>query len=501
MTAQRLQTLRYNMQFLLEKRKPLTLTALAFLAVFLTLFNFNTTPKVWVDEGVFTEVSRNFEKHGVLGIQTEPSVFYKTDGFVLSTSYPVIFPIALSFKIFDVGLLQARIPMLIYILLFLFVSFLFVNKKYGHYPAVFSVLLLLTFSPLYGNGRPVQGEVPGLFFLILGAYLLTLLEESVFVSRKWAVLAGLALGFSSATKAIYLTFVSLALIIGCILWWKKVENKKSFVFLWLGYLAPVFLWFYIHFPTPVSVVEIIKSYLYFAGNHGSEFSTIETIYHNFLRFFTEATPILFLLVFTVSILYFFIKSLKEKSLSVSMPEFVLLLFIILNLVGYLKGTGWYRYFFPANAVAYLFFPVAVISFSNFFENKNLKRLLYLVPVILLIIQSYHLIFLSDTSLAIKRTRNLELASLLENLDKSKNILFYNSIETIVFYKGSNYSQYLQMDDFLVAGDVNSINNSSYNYILTDDSSGGIVSLSCYRKTQVSSYYLFEKEQNCKPNKK
>ena len=54
------------------------------------------------------------------------------------------------------------------------------QRKYGFMPAILSVLMLISFSPFYGNGRPVQGEVPGLAFLVLGAWLLLLFDERGF---------------------------------------------------------------------------------------------------------------------------------------------------------------------------------------------------------------------------------------------------------------------------------------------------------------------------------
>lgn len=485
------------MLLILENIKSIIVAGLITLGIFLTFFQFTNTPKVWVDEGVFTEVSRNFAEHGVLGIQTSPGSFFTTEGFVLSTSYPVIFPVALSLKLFGVGLWQARLPMVLYILLFFILSFLLVRKRYGFYPAVFSTLFLLSFSPIYGNGRPVQGEVPGLFFLVLGVYFLLYLEESGFVNKKWAIWAGLALGLASSTKALYLTFITVAIILFIIFWYKKIDNKKIFLYFSAGYLAPIILWFFIHFGFSVSFFEIVKSYLYFAGSHGTGLSVFDTVVKNILRFFTESTPVLFGVTLGVVFISLIIKYKKNKKDFVSGTELFLLFFIILNLIGYLKGVGWYRYFFPANALAYIIFPPATIYIISILESGILKKIIQCMFLGLLVFQFYHLVFLSDTSFVVKRTRNEDLSSALSNIDKTKSILFYNMIHAVVFYKGSNYSQYLQMEDFLIAGDKDSILKPKYDYILTDMDPGDNLGLSCYSKKQVSSYYLFERRLECK----
>src|SRR6185436_13704097 len=117
------------------------------LGIFLITFNFTNTPKVWVDEGIFTEVSRNLYLHNTLGLQVSPGVFFPMKGFLLSTSYPVIFPIAASFSIFGIGVWQARLVMVLYMALFILFAYLFVRKKYAESPAILSTLLLLSFAP------------------------------------------------------------------------------------------------------------------------------------------------------------------------------------------------------------------------------------------------------------------------------------------------------------------------------------------------------------------
>lgn len=191
----------------LEKRKKVILFATFALAVFLILFHFTDTPKVWVDEGVFTETAKNIAQHGVIGLQTSQGVFFSMRNLLLTTSYPVIFPVVLSFKLFSTGLWQARLPMVIYMFLLVVVFYFFTiklyGKKYGFYPSLASILLLISFAPFYGDGRPVLGEVPALFFLVLGSLSLLYLEEDNFQSKKLAVLSGLAFGLSASVKPIF----------------------------------------------------------------------------------------------------------------------------------------------------------------------------------------------------------------------------------------------------------------------------------------------------------
>lgn len=485
------------MENIYKKNQKLLIVSLFLLSLFLTLYRFTSTPKVWVDEGVFTEFSRNLKTNGVIGIQISPGNVEEINGWVLSTSYPVLFPVALSMKMFGVGVLQSRLPMVIYILLFLLVSYLFVRKKYGEYPAFISTLLLLSFSPLYGNGRPVQGEVPGLFYLMLGSYLLLLLEDSGYKNLKIAVFSGLSFGLSCATKPIYLTFVSISLVISLIFIYKKVENKKIFPYFFIGFLIPIIIWFYIHFPTVKLITGALSSYMYLAGTHGSDVSAFQTILINLKRFFTEGTPILFSFASIITIFSFGLRFYKSKINIFSVSEILIFSFIFLNWLGYLKGTGWYRYFFPSHVLLYVLFVGAIFSISNYVNNVIGKKILYSIPILLLIFQFYHLVFLSETSFVVNRTRNLELSNVLGNIPKEKSVFFFNSIETIVFLKSNNYSQYLKMDDFLVVGDENSLSKQGPDYFLTDTSQSGNVALSCYIEKPLSQYFFLEKTTKCK----
>ena len=168
------------MELFIENHKKIILTLVFSLALFLILFHFTDTPRVWVDEGIYTNVAESLAFHGVFGLQTAPGEFFRF-GQTLTTSYPVIFPVAFALKIFGKGLWQARLSSIVYMFLLAVLFYLFVKKryaeKYGLLPAILSVLMLVTFGPFYGNGRPVQGEVPGLVFLVLGSLLLLYFEK------------------------------------------------------------------------------------------------------------------------------------------------------------------------------------------------------------------------------------------------------------------------------------------------------------------------------------
>ena len=148
----------------MEKSKKIILLLVFSLAVFLIVFHFTDTPKVWVDEGVFTETAKNLATHDVLGLQTAPGQFFSMRNFLLSTSYPVIFPVALSLKIFGTGLWQARLPMIVYMFILTVLFYLFVKKRYGFYLLLPPFFCSFHFRHSMAMAGPFKVKCPGLSF-------------------------------------------------------------------------------------------------------------------------------------------------------------------------------------------------------------------------------------------------------------------------------------------------------------------------------------------------
>ena len=485
------------------KFKVVTTIALFVLATILILFDFTNTPKVWVDEGVFTNVARSLSVNHSVGLQVAPNDSHPL-GLLLSNGYPVIFPISWVFKIFGIGLWQARSIMVLYMFLFIVFFFMFTKKLYGYYPALLSTLLILSFSPFYGNGRPVQGEVSGLALLMLGALLMLYWERSGFQNKWYIFLSGLVLALSGSVKPLYLIIIGFSVIVTLLVWFKNIPNKKDLLYFILGALPAGIAWFMYQFSGVHSSSGIVGTYVtftsYFASNHGSNVGFLQNITNNFLRFFTEATPILFLILLAVVSASLILRYFRNIGHKISISEFFIFLFIVVNWLGYMNGTGWYRYFFPANVLIYVFVVYAFMCVAQYVNKPKYNKFILAIPVALVIFQFYHLCFLSDTSFIAQRTRNKVLETCISSIDSSKKVLFYNTIEAIVFLRNENYSQYLKMEDFLEAGDKDSIKDKSFDYILTSNSEDVSGISSCYEKIGIDRYYLFKKIENCK-NKK
>ena len=468
--------------------QKIILGAVSILAVFLIIFHFTESPRVWLDEGIFTEVAKNLAWHGVQGIQIAPGQIVSS-AVVATSGYPLIFPVAASFYLFGTGLWQARLPMVLYMLSLVALFYFFTKKRQGFYWAIFSVLLLLSFSPFYGNGRPAQGEVPGLVFLTLGSLLLLYWEEGLFTDKRLAAFSGLFFGLSAATKPLFLIVLAPSLLFAFFIFLKKKANRKNLSLFFGGFIVPTAAWLLIQFPSFNLLQKAFSAYV--SGNSDSSASAWPLIKINFISFFTETTPALFLIlmIFSFSIFGYFYFIAKKRLFS--RAEFILFIFAATNWAAYLKGPSWYRHFFPAQILALLLFSSAVSVLYRQAQNKFVKNVIVIFAVIFGLFQVYHLFFLSQNSPLDKPNQNILLTQSLARISKDKNIFFYNSIGAAIFLPHDNYFQYLRPTDYLEFGH-DDFKNLSYDYILTR----GEIDIDCYVKQELGKYYLYERKISC-----
>ncbi len=483
----------------LNNNKKIIFFALLLLSIFLIAYRYTEVPNVWLDEGVFTEVARNILINGNQGLQTAPGEFYPM--YALTTSgYPLTLPVSASIYLFGMGLWQVRLPLIIYMLLFVLIVYLFTKDKFGLYSAMASVLLILSFAPFYGNGRPVQGELPGLFFLILTAFLILCWEKSEFRHKNLAILTGLMMGISASSKPIFLlVFLASSPFLLYIYYKKNTEENglRKLLYFGIGLIVPIFFLFWFQFPNIEALKTIVPVYKHLISNHESTIPIYDTVFKNLIRFITEQTPIIFTILFGTIVMALGLTIKKEGIKHVSLSVYFIVFFILINWGAYLVGTGWYRYFFPAHILTYVLFPWACIYISGYFESKGTKKFFYFLPVLILIVQFGHFIFLSDTSPLAVRTRNNDVSNALSRINKSKTIFFYNTIETILFFSGQNYYQYLLVGDSIDAGDKNFFEHPFTDYVLTNKEEEGVnLDLACYSRKEVNKYYFYEKISNC-----
>ncbi|HXV41477.1 MAG TPA: glycosyltransferase family 39 protein [Anaerolineae bacterium] len=133
------------------------------------LIHLESTPPLWWDEGWTLCVARHWVELGHYGCllagQPAPAT--------LSAHFPVVTSIALSFRLFGVGIWQARIVGLLFTTAALLLLYHLTDRLYNRPIAIATLVMVLLLPakwqihPLF-IGRQVLGEMPALFFLLAG---------------------------------------------------------------------------------------------------------------------------------------------------------------------------------------------------------------------------------------------------------------------------------------------------------------------------------------------
>lgn len=421
----------------------------ALLAVFVlsvSLYHFTTSPGFWFDEGIIAQVSNNIALRGIYGIQTAPDVFY-TENFWITTGYTLVFPVALFLKIFGVSVWAARIAPFLYLIGFVIVSYFFVKAMYGFRMAAFASLLVATFNPLYGNGKAVLGEIPGLFWLVLGGLFFLYFEKSK--KKPFLFAAALAWGMCVSTKPYYALFIPSAVFLALyLLFWQKSISYRTF-FLSAGtFAAPVILWLF--FALGLSATgDSVRILLYFLNSYGA--ASFEPL-RNLFRFVSESTPAHFTILSVTIIAAWLIQRRREASSPLFYAFFI---FIALSFLWYLKTPGWYRYFFSVHVLVLLLFPAAADAVASriavWARMPNAGRALGITAVgALILFQAGFLLFHYDDFYGADA---LAVGDYLKAvLPPSASVFVVSKPELAFLIDGANIYQYIYINPNLAIGE-------------------------------------------------
>lgn len=489
------------------------------IAVFATTAGFGSyrlteSPPTWYDEGMILQLAENLAHHGAMELQLAPGHF--TSAWHVSTGYPVVAPVALSFYYFGVGILQARAAALLFIVLLIVATFLLLRKLFDTTHALWGTALVATFSSLYGDGKNILGEVPGLFFLVAFLLVFNELEKTRFVNRRHALLAGIFLGLTCATKPIFFLTIP-ALLMAVFI------NRKNMLRYWpaisaflLGTIITGAIWIFTQFGPADSLISV----LHFYSNPYNIQQTASPIVTNFIRFFTESTPIYTLLAFLIWTVAITIK--KFRKTSIPSTEILAYLLSLLIMISYLRmPEGWYRYLFPANILILMFLPhnirIVIESAVSYLNRKCEsiqkyeridRRALLLSGVVIscfLAFQTYHLLFNSWISNSSAGTDSATWGKYASSVNKEKSIFIYDAPEVVPFLKTDNYYQYFSGNGVWVAGTeyLNVLKEGKIDLTIIGtrniDAAKGF--LDKYVKiSAVGNYSVFEKESQSKSPK-
>jgi 4-amino-4-deoxy-L-arabinose transferase-like glycosyltransferase len=408
------------------------IVSLLLIAFAYSAYRLTESPPTWFDEGIYIQVAQSLAERGTQAIQIAPGE-YEGTGHVTG-GYPFLAPVALSIKIFGPSLFAARLPMVLFILLYITAAWTLLYKLFGPREAFWGTLLLAVFPLLYGNGKNVLGEVPGMFYTLSALYCLWQIEAHGYIGRKWYILAGLFVGLAVATKPI---FFLLPLAIGVVfllrirtipLHWKEIGLAT------LAMAMPLLLWIYLQFGAE-SVATIFSHYL----NPYAETDLLALVLQNFFRFFGEATPLFAAGLFGIWMLALAVRLYRKAS--PSNAELVAFVFSLFILLAYLRTAGWYRYFFEAMVLSLIFLPPALRTLASSIRQP------WLAPAVLSILAAfmfYQLNFSSWVADHYASTQTAEFEQYFGSHDL-QNVLVFNAPEVVPFLKTEEYYQYFDIE--------------------------------------------------------
>lgn len=396
---------------------------------FSSFYNLSESPVTWTDEGLIIQTSQNLSEQGIYGFQIAPKDIISPS--FISTSYPVTYPISLSFSLFGVSLFNARAVMAIYIIL-LVASIFFLLKTKTQEELIWALLLVGTFPPLYGHGKNVLGEVPGLFWVLLSAWFLVRLEEKKENVWNW-VLFGLSLGLALVTKPIFILVVPGAAFVLWLVYRSDDSRKfKNYVALLVSLLLPLVLWFFVQFFENDGLKAVIK---YYSNPHSV--NILQAIVTN-LRDFVSNPRTLFaggsFSAWTLSLLY-----LKYKGKKIDLFEIYLYALSLLVFVLYFRNPPYYRYFFIPEILSLVFLSFSLFRLS--FDNVFAKSITRLLLVLIVVFQLYQLNFNSWVADSYSSHRTEVMSEIIGEVPQDRTVFFYQAPEAVVFLKHFNYYQY------------------------------------------------------------
>lgn len=420
-------------QFVKKHANKLLLGAIILGVAVFSLSALTTKPKLWIDEGLTMELARNFMSYGRLDLMVEPGVFSGESFLLQSTGYPMTLPLALIFKVFGVGAVQARWFALSVMLIFLTAVYLFSKKIFGVRYAFLSVLLLATFASFYGSGRCLTGEVMGFIFLLAGLYRL--------FYKDGAFSGGLFLGLAVAAKpSVYLAAVVAAAVV---LLFDRPAGWRRLAEFFAGVALPAGLW------VSLTVPDYFRpaAWLEMAGFLKSPFGqtpALANVAANLAAWPRSTT----LLYFSGLFLIFLGALIRRKDFFRQHKRFFIFVavFIFLTAAYFLKSPGWLRYWLAAEFLVFLVLGPAVKAILDGFPagrfeiiGKNKGKIIWGGLGCLVLMQAAQLNFGAQL---FSSTASLDAIDFLNGRPAAESVGLINSVEVGALIRADNKYQRL-----------------------------------------------------------
>ncbi len=326
-----------------SKNQKRLLWLLGLLAIYFFVFhNLTRFPAPWFDEGSHLHVPKTLVRFGVYAdISSDGFRYY---GPTIGVGPTVMLPIAAMFKLFGIGLLQARIVMALYLLAMLYVFYRLVEHLSGKWVAWIALALLVSSRSVLvlDYGRQLLGEVPGIFYILLALYL----WFSKWDENDWKRLSliGLFFGLAMITKYQYLLFLAPTLVLSWLLdiFYYKTSSHRNFLIPGIVAASSFGIWqlLTLQYLGPSTALQNLA--LLRASAEGAAFNfDLSQLAANFGELTSRAV---YLGALIPALIYGFFVSLPRTRQGQNWS--VIFLLVAFNLVWYVVASiGWIRYAF------------------------------------------------------------------------------------------------------------------------------------------------------------
>lgn len=430
--------------------KRLLLGVLILVLAILSTWQLVYSPATWIDEGINLGIAEELATKGIFSLPIAPGEVVAQRQFLITSNYPVLIPVALAIKLGGKSLAVARLPMVLFLWIFVILVYRLVKRETGSVVnALWSVAFLITFTPFYGNGKAVLGEIPGLVYFLGG---ISLIPKEYRLGRLFV--SGLLFGLAAATKPFFL-IIGIALLIGECYGARVYKRALLPRLAWLvsGAVMPLAVWFLTVLPN-FSFAGFLNMMRYYSNSYAAtDFVTL--LIRNSFRFFSESTPLHFTLLAVIVFFSWFRQWRRQGSLQGEV-KIIIGAFVIINLLWYLKTPGWYRYFFTAQVLLFLWFPEAIF---NLFK----RRLAILCLFGLLLAQIVVMVYNRNNPLYFS-TEASDMAALIDQSTSVKSsVLFINTPSTAFIAPPRQSYQFLQINPVLFFGRASLVDPAGISY--------------------------------------
>jgi 4-amino-4-deoxy-L-arabinose transferase-like glycosyltransferase len=327
------------------------------------------------DEAYNLQVPNNIVKYGKYDTTYGTRSF---DGFSTITTGPtVLFPISVVYALFGIGVLRSRSITLLYFFCFVVLLFLFFRKKNNVITSIIVTLIILANPTIFSLGLTVLGEIPALFFILLGIMLWT--------PEKHNLISLLFFGLAAITKLYLLLFI-VPLILKII--FEELGKLKHSIFNFERIIISINV-----FMVPTIIWEIIKFFLigkndypnylkemssFFLQNSffSRKFNILQLLFNRLSVFSSSLFPKISIWI-TIILLVLMITSIMNKIIHQKLSSETTFLFVTSFVYMlwwiFISKEGWWRHVFPFAIVFTLLIANELINFLKKINMSKIKR--------------------------------------------------------------------------------------------------------------------------------